>query len=83
MGDPLPVGAGEESGADAQAPFGSDTELVLHHISNGMAEWYNSRIQSIKTVARGFRNFANYRTRTLFFCGNLNLLPNSTHKNVR
>ena len=28
MGDPLPVGVGEESGADAQAPFGSDTELV-------------------------------------------------------
>jgi hypothetical protein len=28
MGDPLPVGAGEESGADAKAPFGSDTELV-------------------------------------------------------
>ncbi len=23
-----PVGAGEESGADAQAPFGSDTKLV-------------------------------------------------------
>jgi len=54
-----------------------------HHISNGMAEGYNSRIQSIKTAARGFRNFANYRTRILFFCGKLNLLPNSTHKNVR
>ncbi|MFQ3167644.1 MAG: hypothetical protein ACI8QI_000175 [Limisphaerales bacterium] len=54
-----------------------------HHISNGMAEGYNSRIQSIKTAARGFRNFANYRTRILFFCGKLNLLRNSTHKNVR
>lgn len=54
-----------------------------HHISNGMAEGYNSRIQSIKTAARGFRNFANYRTRILFFCGKLNLLLNSTHKNVR
>ena len=28
MGDPLPTGAGEESGANAQVPFGSDTELV-------------------------------------------------------
>ena len=54
-----------------------------HHISNGMAEGYNSRTQSIKTAARGFRNFANYRTRILFFCGKLNLLTNSTQKNVR
>jgi hypothetical protein len=54
-----------------------------HHISNGMAEGYNSCIQSIKTAARGLLNFANYRTRILFFCGKLNLLPNSTHKNVR
>ena len=51
-----------------------------HHISNGMAEGYNSRIQSINTASRGFRNFANYRTRILFFCGKLNLLLNSTHK---
>ena len=28
MGDPLTGGAGEESGANAQVPFGSDTELV-------------------------------------------------------
>ena len=54
-----------------------------HHISNGMAKGYNSRIQSIKTAARGFRNFANYRIRILFFCGKLNLLPNSTYKYVR
>ena len=54
-----------------------------HHISNGIAEGYNSRIQSIKTAARGFRNFANYRIRILFFCGKLNILPNSTHKYVR
>jgi hypothetical protein len=51
-----------------------------HHISNGMAEGYNSRIQSINTASRGFRNVANYRTRILFFCGKLNLLLNSTHK---
>jgi len=36
-----------------------------HSISNATAEGFNSRIQS---NARGFRNFANYRT--LFFCEN-------------
>ena len=44
-----------------------------HHITNAKAEGFNSRIQSIKSNARGFRNFENYRTRILFFCGKLNL----------
>jgi transposase len=50
-----------------------------HRISNGPAEGFNSRIQSIKSAARGFRNFKNYRTRILFFCGKLNLQPETTH----
>ncbi|MBM3867053.1 MAG: transposase, partial [Verrucomicrobia bacterium] len=33
------------------------------------------RIQAIKADARGFRRFANYRTRILFFCGKLDLAP--------
>jgi len=44
-----------------------------HRISNGPVtppwEGFNSRIQSIKSAARGFRNFANYPTRVLLFCG--------------
>jgi len=46
-----------------------------HPISNGMAEGFNSRIQSLKSAARGFRSFANYRIRILFFCGKLDLKP--------
>jgi len=46
-----------------------------HHISNAVAEGLNSRIQAIKSAARGFRNFENYRTRILFFCGKLHLAP--------
>jgi transposase len=46
-----------------------------HRISNGTAEGFNSRIQSLKSAARGFRNFDNYRIRILFYCGKLNLLP--------
>lgn len=48
-----------------------------HRISNSVAEGFNSVIQSLKSAARGFRNFANYRTRILFFCGRLKLLPES------
>ncbi|MBL8809894.1 MAG: transposase, partial [Planctomycetaceae bacterium] len=36
---------------------------------------FNSRIQAIKSNARGFKSFQNYRTRILFFCGKLDLKP--------
>jgi transposase len=49
-----------------------------HEISNGYAEGINSVIQEIKTVARGFRNFQNYRIAILFFCGKLDLYPQKT-----
>ena len=44
-------------------------------ITNAVTEGLNSKIQSIKSAARGFRNFKNYRTRILFFCGKLTLYP--------
>lgn len=46
-----------------------------HPISNAAAEGFNSKIQALKSAARGFRNFENYRTRILFFCGKLTLHP--------
>ncbi len=46
-----------------------------HRITNATSEGYNSRIQAIKSNARGFKNFDNYRTRILFFCGKLTLKP--------
>jgi transposase len=49
-------------------------------ITNAVSEGFNSRIQSIKSSARGFRNFDNYRTRILFFCGKLDLtIPGLSH----
>jgi transposase len=48
---------------------------LRHHITNAVTEGLNSKIQSIKSAARGFRSFRNYRIRILFFCGKLNLYP--------
>jgi len=45
------------------------------HITNAVIEGLNSKIQSIKAAARGFRSFRNYRIRILFLCGKLNLYP--------
>ena len=46
-----------------------------HRITNAVTEGLNSKIQSLKAAARGFRSFENYRIRILFFCGKLNLYP--------
>jgi transposase len=48
---------------------------LRHPITNAVTEGLNSKIQSIKSNARGFRNFENYRTRILFCCGKLDLYP--------
>ena len=53
---------------------------IVFGITNATCEGFNSRIQSIKSAARGFRSFKNYRTRILFFCGRLDLgTPLATH----
>lgn len=48
---------------------------LKHPITNAVTEGLNSKIQSLKAAARGFRNFRNFRIRILFFCGKLNLYP--------
>lgn len=50
-----------------------------HRITNASAEGLNSLIQSLKSAARGFRNFANYRASILFHLGKLDLHPITTH----
>jgi len=44
-------------------------------ITNGPAEGFNSKIQALKSAARGFRSFQNYRTSILFYCGGLAMYP--------
>lgn len=63
-----------------KAHFERIVTWFAHRISNASAEGFNSKIQALKSAARGFRNFENYRTRILFFCGKLDLFPESTPK---
>jgi transposase len=44
-----------------------------HRVSNAVSEGLKSKIQSLKSAARGFHNFESYQTRILFFCGKLNM----------
>ena len=54
---------------------------VRHRITNAVSEGLNSKIQTIKKKAYGFRNRENLKTSIFFHCGGLNLYP-VTHKNV-
>lgn len=46
-----------------------------HRVTNAGTEGLNSRIQSIKARARGFRHFDNYRIAILFYLGKLDMHP--------
>lgn len=48
---------------------------AVHKITNAMTEGFNSKIQMIKSGARGFRSFESYRIAILFHCGKLNFHP--------
>ena len=48
---------------------------LLNNVTNAMAERLNGKIQELKTVARGYRTFANFRSAILFFNGGLDLYP--------
>jgi transposase len=58
-----------------KAHLGGLLTYFRHRITNALTEGFNSKIQAIKANARGFRRFENYRTRILFFCGKLDILP--------
>ena len=51
---------------------------LKHRITNAVAEGINSKIQQIKSAARGFRNFENYRIAILFHCGKLDMYPHKS-----
>ncbi len=58
--------------------FGGLISYINHRISNGIAENLNGQIQRIKTVARGFNSFFNFRNAILFYLGKLDMLPHKT-----
>lgn len=48
---------------------------IEHRVTNAVGEGLNAKIQTLKTNARGFRNFENYRIAILFHCGGLDMEP--------
>jgi len=44
-------------------------------ISNAVAEGLNSKIQTVKANARGYRSFSGFRNSILFYCGRLDMTP--------
>jgi transposase len=50
---------------------------LKHRITNALTEGFNSKIQWIKSTARGFANRDNFRIAILFHCGGLDLHPHN------
>lgn len=46
-----------------------------HRITNAVSEGINSKIQSVKKMAYGYRNLENFKTAIYFHCGGLDLYP--------
>lgn len=46
-----------------------------HSITNAVSEGLNSKIQTIKKMAYGFRNKEHFKTAIFFHCGGLDLYP--------
>lgn len=46
-----------------------------HRVTNAMSESINSKIQTIKQMACGFRNIEHFKTAIYFHCGGLDLYP--------
>jgi transposase len=53
-----------------------------NRVTNAVSEGINSKIQTIKKMACGFRNLENFKTVIYFHCGGLQLYP-ATHGNRR
>ncbi len=51
---------------------------VEHRVTNAVSEGINSKIQTIKKMAYGFRNKDHFKTAIYFHCGGLELYP-ATH----
>ncbi len=52
--------------------------FFAHRITNAVTEGLNSKIQTIKKMAYGFRNREHFKTAIYFHCGGLDLYP-TTH----
>lgn len=48
---------------------------LKHRVTNAVSEGLNSRIQWVKTTARGFRNQQNFINAIYFHCGGLDMAP--------
>jgi transposase len=48
---------------------------INYPITNSRAEQVNSKIQQLKSISKGYRNFGNFRTAILFYFGKLDLYP--------
>jgi len=75
VGHSCAVGAGAGGRLAHQAPWSNIVTYFRHSITNAVREGLNSKIQTIKKMAYGFRNQEHFKTAPYFHCGGLDLYP--------
>jgi transposase len=55
--------------------IGNILTYFKHRITNAVSEGINSKIQTVKKQAYGYRNRENFKTAIYFHCGGLDLYP--------
>jgi hypothetical protein len=74
MGDPFACSSDRRPSPDPPSPPNVLT-YFQHPITNVVSEGLNSKVQTIKKMAYGFRNREHFKTAIYFHCGGLDLYP--------
>lgn len=69
------IGACQKVAIMIDKHLGGILNYLSDAITNARAEQVNSKIQRLKSIARGYRNFDNFRNAILFYFGKLDLYP--------
>ena len=75
LGDPLAAAPIIEAAKTLKRHLANLLTYFTHRITNATAEGINSKIQTIKLMACGYRNREHYKTAIYFHCGGLDLYP--------
>ena len=75
MGHPFPTRTHAQCRAFIEKTLDGIAAAIKHDISNALTEGLNSKIETVKRDACGFRNKGMFRTAILFHCGKLDMNP--------
>lgn len=75
MGYPQSIGTDPSKSSHDKNHLSNILTYFKRPITNAVTKELNSKIQTIKANARGYRSFNSFRNSILFYCGDLDMAP--------